>query len=130
MNVLSKDIHDKNPEEIKARIKELEELQEDDMKNIEVLMELSSCYRHIDEYGKAIKIHDAIISIDPQNIDYLFMKGIVLVESSRETEAIEIFDTIIEKNPKHRDALFNKGLALKQLGKIKESKEFMKKALK
>ncbi|MGC9780987.1 MAG: hypothetical protein HZR80_17215 [Candidatus Heimdallarchaeota archaeon] len=125
---MSKDIHEKNPEEIKSRIKELDKLLQDDPKNIETLMELSSCYRHIDYYDETLKIHNLLISLDPQNVDYHFMKGIVLVESSREDEVIEIFDAIIDKNPQHRDALFNKGLALKRLGKNDESKAVMKKA--
>ncbi|MCK5182778.1 MAG: tetratricopeptide repeat protein, partial [Candidatus Heimdallarchaeota archaeon] len=90
----------------------------------------SSCLRHLDKHNEAVEVHDILLSLNPKDIDYLFMKGLVLIEASRFEEALEYFDTILKIDPKHRDALFNKGLALRKLGKEAEAKDTMKKALK
>lgn len=130
MKTLDKDIHKQSPEEIEDRIIELELQLEKDPSNIEILMDISSCLRHLDRHPEAIQIHDRLLELDSTNSDYLFMKGLALFESLQNEEAILCFDKILEQNENHRDALFNKGLALKSLGKTSEAKEFMRKALK
>ncbi|NHJ46237.1 MAG: tetratricopeptide repeat protein [Asgard group archaeon] len=126
---MNSDVHDKSPEELEKCVKELQKQLQDDPSNIELLMELSSCFRHLDKYNEAIMIHEQILEKHPNVIDYLFMKGLVLFEATRDEEAIAIFDEILKKDSNHRDAMFNKGLALKRLGKKAEAKECMRKAL-
>jgi tetratricopeptide (TPR) repeat protein len=126
---LNSDIHNKSSSEIEERIKKLLIELEKDNNNIDILMELSSCYRHIDNYDEAILIHDQLLAIEPEAINYLFMKGLVLFEATRDEEALIIFEQILEKDSSHRDAMFNKSLVLKRLGKKAEAKEWMKKAL-
>ncbi len=126
---LEKDIHTQSNEEIEDKIIELEVKLEKDPTSIEILLEISSCLRHLDRYSEAIMIHDRILEIDSSNLDYLFMKGLVLFESSKYEEAILCFDEILKHVKNHRDALFNKGLALKSMGKTSEAKQYMKKAL-
>ena len=127
---MNSDVHDKSPEELEKAIMEFKEQLKEDPLNIKILMELSSCYRHADKYDEAIEIHNQILDICPDEIDYLFMKGLVLFEASRDEEALVIFNDILQKKADHRDAMFNKGLVLKRLGKKSEAKEWMRKALK
>ena len=127
---MNKDIHEQSNEEIEDNLIELELQLEKDPSNIKILLEISSCLRHLERYPEAIVVHDRILDLEPKNLDFLFMKGLVLFESSQNEEAIACFDKILEQDKNHRDALFNKALVLKNLGEKAESKKYMRMALK
>ncbi|MHA1586856.1 MAG: hypothetical protein ACTSUW_05895, partial [Candidatus Heimdallarchaeota archaeon] len=79
---MTEDIHDKKPEEIEERLKELDEILSKDEKNVSSLLEKSSCLRHLDKHDEAVEVHDILLALNPKDIDYLFMKGLVLIEAS------------------------------------------------
>lgn len=117
-----------NPEEYKKKLVELEEKLNHNPNDTQLLLEKSSCLRHLERVDEALEIHEKLISMDSKNIDFIFMKGLLLIEFERNEEAIPYFDQVLAIKPDHRDATFNKGLALRRIGKTKEAKDLMKKA--
>ncbi len=122
--------HHNKPEVLEQQLTEINQALEKDTVNTKLLLEKSSCLRYLNRYEEALLVHDLLISMNKDNLDYLFMKGLVLIECSKEEQAIQCFNEILEKDPTHRDSLFNLGLALKRLGRDKEAREFVKKAMK
>ena len=117
-----------NPEEFENELAELEVKLKQNPNDVQLLLDKSSCLRHLERVDEALEIHDTLISMDSKNIDFIFMKGLLLIEFERNEEAIPYFDQVLAVKPDHRDATFNKGLALRRMGKTKEAKELMKKA--
>ena len=130
MSSLASDIHAKNPEEIKKELKRLQELLKKEPTRTDVLLEMSSCFRHLDNYEEALKVHEQLIKLHPENIEYKLMQGIVMFECGKFTEALPVFDELLTLDPDNRDALFNKALILKKLDRQQEANEYMKRALK
>ena len=129
MTSLLEDIHEKNPEEIKKELQRLQELLEKEPTRADVLLEISSCLRHLNNYEEALKVHEQLITLYPENFEYKFMKGIVMFECGKYTEALPVFDELLALDPTNRDVLFNKALVLKSLNRQQEAKELMKLAL-
>jgi len=120
------DHHD--PEELEKELVELKEKLQQKPNDIQLLLDMSSCLRHLERVDEVLELHDTLISIDSENIDFIFMKGILLIEFERYEEAIPYFDQVLAIKPEHRDATFNKGLALREMGKRKEASELMRKS--
>ena len=112
-----------------TELEKIDDLLEKDSENVKLLLEKSSCLRHLDRYDEAIIVHDKLISLEPENMDFIFMKGILLIECERCEESVEYFDRVLKKDPNNRDALFNKGLALKAIGNEIDARECMRKAI-
>jgi len=121
--------HHHNPEEYEKQLVEVDEKLKLKPDDVQLLLEKSSCFRHLERIDEALEIHDKLISMDSKNLDFKFMKGLLLIEFDRNEEAIPYFDEVLVINPDNRDAIFNKGLALRRLGKTKEARELMRKAI-
>jgi tetratricopeptide (TPR) repeat protein len=64
------------------------------------------------EYDKAIKLCDNALSINPNHMKALQLRGIIYSRSGKYDEAIKQFDLILQKEPNNVGALEGKGLAL------------------
>ena len=78
---------------------------------------------------EALKNYDEALSIDPNAVDVLINKGLILIELLRYEEAIDVFDKILSIDPKNVDGLYNKGVALEKLGMSDESVIYLDQAL-
>lgn len=66
-------------------------------------------------YEEAISYLDAIITVEPNNVDALTEKGDVLYDLERYQEAIGYYDKALAIDPNYVDALNNKANALASL---------------
>ncbi|MHA1124663.1 MAG: tetratricopeptide repeat protein [Candidatus Heimdallarchaeota archaeon] len=117
-----------NPEKYEKQLVELEEKLKQNSNDVQLLLDKSSCLRHLEREDEALEIHDTLISLEPKNLDFIFMKGLLLIEFERYEESLVYFDQVLAVKPEHRDATFNKGLALNRLGRRKEASVYMKKS--
>lgn len=62
---------------------------------------------------------------EPQNLDYRYSVGALLVRLGRADEAIEPLKTVAEQSPFHYGAHYNLGMALQQLGRPAESERYL-----
>jgi tetratricopeptide (TPR) repeat protein len=111
------------------RLTELNIELEKEPDNRQALMEKSSCLRHLKREEETLEIQEKLIILEPENIEYHFMKALILIEFSKFEEALEELNFILEKEKHHRDAMYNKGYILKKLGKKDEGKRWMQKAM-
>ncbi len=123
----NKNSHD--PEAYSKKLEEVNILLETKPEDVTLLLERASCLRHLNKLKEAFQIHQELFSQYPDNFDYVFMMGLLLIEFDKYEEAIKYFDQVLEQKPNHRDANFNKGLALQRLGKKKEGEKYMEKAM-
>jgi tetratricopeptide (TPR) repeat protein len=66
--------------------------------------------------------------LKPDNPEYQFHYGALLVKNQREEEAIPILEVVAEKWPWHNGALYNLGQAYVRLGQEQKAKVYLKKA--
>jgi len=72
---------------------------------------------------------DTLLSKDPQNIDFLILKGNVLMGQGAALEALRCFRAAIKSNPKKPDGFIQAGTALMALGAYERSETLLKHAL-
>jgi tetratricopeptide (TPR) repeat protein len=82
------------------------------------------------KYTEAVRSYDAALSIDPNAIDILGNKGLVLIKLGYYREAIKIFDKVLSIDSNSVIGLYNKGTCLDNLGQHIQAKELHNKALK
>ena len=81
-------------------------------------------------YTQLVQIYDTALAIDPNAMDVLSNKGIVLTKLGYYTEAIKIFDKILSMDGNNVAGLYNKGTCLDKLGHHIQAKDLHDKALK
>ena len=72
--------HHHDPEEAEKELVELNGKLEQNPNDIQLLMAKSSCLRHLEKIDEALEIHDSLIENNPKNPDFIFMKGLLLIE--------------------------------------------------
>ena len=70
-----------------------------------------------------------MLTVDPNNADALYNKGLALYSLGHSNESIGYFDRILIIYPNNAFALGNKGLALNSLGQSNESIGYFDKML-
>lgn len=129
LNALSESQYEHDPAILNKMLNEINIKLETKPEDLGLLMEKASVLRHLNKLDEAMIIHQLLIAREPKNLDFIFMMGLMCIESERYDEAIENFKALLKKKPKHRDAHFNIGLAYRQLGKKKLADKHLKKAL-
>ena len=82
-----------------------------------------------------IRVDDGVIELsellnyDPDSAPLRNNLGILLIKQQKPAEAIAQFDKAIELDPKYGWEYFNGAIALRELGRLKESDEWEKKAI-
>jgi tetratricopeptide (TPR) repeat protein len=80
-------------------------------------------------FEDAIKAYDKVLVIDPNDIDTLTNKGIVLIKMQKYDDAIAIFNKVLEIEPEHVPSLYNMGSALEGKGERYDGSLYKNKAL-
>ena len=83
---------------------------------------------NLGNYDEAIKYYDKALSIDPNNIQALYSKGLAIYNWDK-YEAIKYYDKALSIDPNNTHALYSKGLALDSLGDRDEAIKYYDKAL-
>jgi len=85
---------------------------------IQPKLNLAFAISKLGKHEEAIIHFESALTIDPSyfdtiqdNLPFLFLKGISLLQSEQTDEAISYFDRVLEIDPKHVDSLFNKGIS-------------------
>ena len=114
LNVLTKNNHSHNHEVYNKKLEEINVRLNKKPKDSTLLLEKASCLRHLNKLEEVFQIHQMLLSQYPDNLDYVFMMGLLLIEFNKYEESIKYFDQVLEHTPSHRDANFNKGLVLQR----------------
>lgn len=80
-------------------------------------------------FEEALKYYDKALAINPNAMDILTNKGMVLIKLGKYNEAITIFNKILSNEPKNVAGLYNKGVAFDKLGNHLEAKQYIQEAL-
>ena len=64
---------------------------------------------------EALLYYDKILKKYPDEVQFIYMKGMVFYEFKEFTEAIKFFDEVLQKNHEDIDALYAKGTALSSI---------------
>jgi len=66
--------------------------------------------------------------IEPDNLEYRYVAGELLVKNQKYEEALEVLRAVIDNMPWHRGAQYNYGQALRRLGRQEEAKKYLDEA--
>ena len=69
----------------------------------------------------ALKDYDHVLSMDPQNVDALFNRGVLYCDLERYSDAVSDFSEALKHNPKNVHAYFYRAKAHEALGKKKHA---------
>jgi len=83
-----------------------------------------------EKYSEALEYFNEALKSDPEDIDSLTGKGMVLLKQKHIKESIDCFDRALKLDKKHAKTLYYKGLALHYDGKYKEAIKYYDEALK
>lgn len=81
------------------------------------------------DYAKALEIAEKMVQKQPDDVDSLNRKALVLIHLEREQEALPILDTVLSIDPDNDDALNNKSWALYNLEQYEQSYDIITRAL-
>jgi tetratricopeptide (TPR) repeat protein len=80
-------------------------------------------------FDDAIKAYDKVLAINPNDIDTLTNKGIVLIKQQKYDDAIAIFNKVLEIEPENVAGLYHMGSALERKGERYDGSLYKNKAL-
>ena len=98
-------------------------------KRIKILLNSASEHYQEGDFQKALACYDEIIKIDPQHIEALIEKGILIIELGDIHGAISIYDRVLEIDPKSFHGFVNKAIALQLLEEYEEALQYYDRAL-
>ncbi len=101
------------PEEVKP---EPVRTAESEVTKIIEYLDKAERFKNRNQYHDAIQYYDLVLDIDPENIQALNNKGIILWANKKYKLAIELFDNVLELDKKNEEAMINKAASLNKLG--------------
>ncbi len=111
------------PNDIRRRIREIEQTLTTTPKNHALWTELGNLYFDVQEPQKAIRAYNESLKLRPDNPDVLTDLGIMYREVGQPEKAVTLFQRATRIDPRHQNAFFNEGVVLYfDLGKRKEGK--------
>ena len=69
---------------------------------------------------------DTLLKEDPQNSDYLNLRGIILLNQMKPDQALRAFRSALKKNPRQSTAYVNAGRALVAIGELDHAEKLFK----
>lgn len=85
-------------------------------------------YEREGELGQALELAQKATTLVPNNLNYRFTYGALLVKNGKPDSAISHLKSVIEAWPWHHGALYNLGQAYIRTGRIEEGKQLLDKA--
>ena len=79
--------------------------------------------------AEGISLLDAVLAEHPTCVEALIARAMADDDEGRTLEAVELYERALELAPEHSEALAGLGLAMARLGRWRQSRHFLKKAL-
>ena len=80
--------------------------------------------------AEALGILEIALSLKPDMLDLLNMKGYLLHNLNRSSEAVDTLRQVLRENPNHKDSLYHLGIAYSKLGEVEKAEQLLRKVLK
>lgn len=80
--------------------------------------------------AEALGILEVALSIKPDMLDLLNMKGYLLHNLNRSDEAVNTLEQVLRVNPDHKDSLYHLSIAYSKLGEIDKAEQLLRRVLK
>lgn len=81
------------------------------------------------QHGQALDRVNAYLASHPQDVEGLFLKGVILAEQKRSAEAIKIFSTITERHPELPEPYNNLAVLYAEQGQYDKARQALEKAI-
>ena len=88
------------------------------------LQKIANLYKLTGNNAKAISFYDKILTIDSNNVDAYFNKGLVLANQKKYDDSIKCFENVIILSPDYPYAYYSLGLAYEQKNDIDKALEY------
>lgn len=83
----------------------------------QVLGLYANCLLMAGRFGEALPAYDQVLAANPQAIDAIYNKGVILSELKRPAEALMLFDRALAMAPNAPNILYNRGVVLAAMGR-------------
>lgn len=90
---------------------------------------LATAYYKNGNADEALKIYDTIISLEPNSVDAIYLKGVIIAEKNDLNQAMACFDQAIALAPENYDMLIQIYSILNEKGYQSEGQSYLKRAL-
>ena len=88
------------------------------------MLKIANLYKLLGNNAKAISFYDKLLTIDENNTDAYFNKGLVLASQKNYNDSIRCFEKVISLSPDYPYAYYSLGLAYEQNGEIDKALEY------
>ena len=88
------------------------------------MLKIANTYKLLGNNAKAISFYDKLLTIDANNTDALFNKGLVLANQKNYDEAINCFNSVIKLSPDYPYAYYSIGMVYEQKEDIEKALEY------
>ena len=75
------------------------------------MLKIANIYKILGNNDKALNFYDKILTIDPDNTDAYFNKGLVFANDKKYDDAIKCFEKVIELSPEYPYAYYSIAMA-------------------
>ena len=88
------------------------------------MLKIANIYKLTGNNTKALSFYDKLISLDKNNTDAYFNKGLVLANQKNYDDAIKCFERVIQLSPDYPYAYYSLGMAYEQQGDNNKALEY------
>ena len=88
------------------------------------MLKIANIYKLTGNNTKALSFYDKLLSIDKDNSDAYFNKGLVLANQKNYDDAIKCFERVIQLSPDYPYAYYSLGMAYEQKGDTSKAIEY------
>jgi tetratricopeptide (TPR) repeat protein len=88
------------------------------------MLKIANIYKLTGNNTKALTFYDRLISMDKDNYDAYFNKGLVLANQKNYDDAIKCFERVIQLSPDYPYAYYSLGMAYEQKGDTDKALEY------
>ena len=88
------------------------------------MLKIANIYKLTGNNTKALSFYDKLISLDKNNTDAYFNKGLVLANQKNYDDAIKCFERVIQLSPDYPYAYYSLGMAYEQEGDTNKALEY------
>ena len=88
------------------------------------LLKIANIYKLTGNNTKALSFYDKLLTIDSNNTDAYFNKGLVLANQKNYDDSIKCFERVIQLSPEYPYAYYSLGMAYEQKGDVSKAIEY------